>query len=417
VAWIEELGKLYAPFVAQTAQALLPVFEFDMAEQVRDLAFETWAELCNAARDGQQTDIVAQLVHEFLNRMLPQMEGTDTEALKTRADGVAACIRNAGPGILSAEQLSQIAQIALNLMSNSFKRQEEAQNKTKSKDDDADEDDVDNEEEVALRQGCCEVMNSLMVHNQDTFTVQALPLCMPLVQQLIQPSIPVANRQLAMHLVCGVLEHLDTRVTAHWPQFLPQMLQDILNPMPEARQPACSAAGLAAKNPAFAQFAVETANKLVQVVSESRGRAKKKSEKPAQACADAALTAIASILEHHQPTVAALQTQMWNAWLQGLPCQEDETEGKRNHDTLLQLTLKENRDVLGEGGANLPHVLTVLVDVCDSEMCSEETSKGIGKLVLTLGQANLEQLAQKLSQKHQKKLLRIVKEASMESSV
>eukprot|EP00971_Amphidinium_carterae_P300389 5968138-Amphidinium_carterae.3 len=74
----QELGKLYAPFVAQTAQvatptitpgtcnrmdhwsldnkdrgyeALLPVFDFSI-EEIRDLAFETWGELCRAAREG-----------------------------------------------------------------------------------------------------------------------------------------------------------------------------------------------------------------------------------------------------------------------------------------------------------------------------------------------------------------------------
>ena len=44
----EELGKLYAPFVAQTAQAMLPVFDFSMDEGIGDVAFESWGLLCQS---------------------------------------------------------------------------------------------------------------------------------------------------------------------------------------------------------------------------------------------------------------------------------------------------------------------------------------------------------------------------------
>merc|ERR1719464_1462282 len=72
--FVEELGKNYAPFVPQTATALLPVFEFSMAEEIRNIAFETWGELCRAARDGGMPEAVTQLVHELLNRLLPKLE-------------------------------------------------------------------------------------------------------------------------------------------------------------------------------------------------------------------------------------------------------------------------------------------------------------------------------------------------------
>merc|ERR1719162_2730225 len=44
--FVEELGEMYAPFVAQTAHALVLVFDFSMDEQIRELAFETWGLLC-----------------------------------------------------------------------------------------------------------------------------------------------------------------------------------------------------------------------------------------------------------------------------------------------------------------------------------------------------------------------------------
>jgi len=414
--FVEELGKLYAPFVAQTAQALLPVFEFSMAEQIRDLAFETWGELCRAARDGGQPEVLTQLVHEFLNRILPKLEADgseDAEALKTRADGVKTCLNKAGPGILSAQQVRHIGQIAMNALAASFKRVEAEKSAAKpnAPDEEEEADGEDEEEEPALQIACCEVMGALMQHHPDIFVAEGLPLCLPLVQQLIQPSVPEVNRKLAVFLACDMLEHLETRVTGQWPQFMPQVLQDVLHRSPELRQPACYAVSLAAKNPAFAQFAAETAATLVKVITESRGRAKKKSEKPAQAAADNALSALAEVLVHHQQSVAASEAQMWAVWLQGLPCQEDDEEGKRNHGRLLQMVVAERREVVGDAGANLPQVLSIIVDVYKTDMASEETSKGIGQLVVKLGEERLKQFAGQLKEKQQKKLMRIHREA------
>jgi len=238
---------------------------------------------------------------------------------------------------------------------------------------------------------------------------------MPIVQQLVQPSMPESKRKIAIFLACDMLEHLETRITAQWPQFLPQVIADVVSPSPEIRQPACYAVALAAKNPAFAQFAVETSQTLMKVITDARARAKKKSERPAQAVADNALSAIAEILVHHQPTTAALEGQLWSVWLQALPCQEDEEEGKKNHGILLQMVQAEKREVVGEGGANLPQVFSILVDVYKTDMATEETSKGIGQLVLKVGEARLGQLAQQLKEKQQKKLLRIHREAQQAS--
>merc|ERR1711881_253207 len=119
-------------------------------------------------------------------------------------------------------------------------------------------------------------------------------------------------------------EHLGSRVTAQWPSFLPMALQDLANPDDELRQPACYAVIWAAKDPAFASMAAEVATKLAQMIVSTRGLSKKKSSEPAQSCADNALSALVSLLEHQQPAVAASEAELWKAWLGGLPCKVDD---------------------------------------------------------------------------------------------
>lgn len=81
-----------------------------MEDGIRDLAFETWGQLCRSAREGSQVQTVRDLVVEFLKRVLPKFEATklDQQELKTSAEGVTSCLKEAGKGILQAEELRHI---------------------------------------------------------------------------------------------------------------------------------------------------------------------------------------------------------------------------------------------------------------------------------------------------------------------
>eukprot|EP00929_Paragymnodinium_shiwhaense_P000644 TRINITY_DN100890_c0_g1_i1.p1 TRINITY_DN100890_c0_g1~~TRINITY_DN100890_c0_g1_i1.p1 ORF type:complete len:1112 (-),score=403.40 TRINITY_DN100890_c0_g1_i1:307-3642(-) len=419
--FVEELGGKYAPFVAQTAQALLPVFEFSMGEEVRELAFETWGQLCNAAREGNQPDVLAQLVQEFMNRILAKIKGSeslDLEALKTRSDGVTYTLKKAGPGILNAEQVTQISDVAMGTLEESIKRREASKSGFKppprvtiTQDDEEDADEDDEADEMNLRIAACEMLGALMMHHPDLFVQGVLPKAMLALQNFLQ-STDATDTRLAYFLACDMLEHLQGRITGQWPQFMPQLLQGIVNADTNLRQPACYGASLAAKEPAFAPLAAETASKLAEVITQSRSRTKKKSERPAQACADNALSALMEVMRCHSATVASNEAQLWNVWVQGLPCQEDEQEGKKNHQFLLQMVDAEKAQVIGANCEHLPHILGVFVDIYKTDMASDETSAAIGKLFLKFGQAKLEQMAGQLKDKQQKKLLRIYREAS-----
>mmetsp|Transcript_65759 Transcript_65759/g.140684 ORF Transcript_65759/g.140684 Transcript_65759/m.140684 type:complete len:1127 (+) Transcript_65759:110-3490(+) len=421
--FVDELGKAYVPFVAQTATALLPVFEFSMAEEIRDLAFETWGLLCGCARDGGQVQVVSDLVMEFLKRILPKLETTeiDLEALKTRADGVTTCLKRAGPGILSADQVNHLCKVSMTLLAESLKRREEgAQDNIKrvaavggDEDGDLDLDGEENEDEEGLRVGLNEIVGAIMQHHPDLFVAAAngFPTYAEMSTRLLQTGVNPEDRKLSLFLICDFLEHLGGRVVAQWPQFLPGLLEDILHQSAELRQPACYGASLAAKDPAFAPLATGAASKLAQVVTETRARAKKKSEKIAQACADNALSALGEIVMNHQPSLGAGAEQLWGIWLAGLPCQEDEQEGVRNHKLLLKLIMQERAEVVGAGGCNLQKLFAMLVDLYKTDMVDDETNVGIGQLALKIGEASLEQYAAQYSAKQRKKLQRIVRES------
>ncbi|CAK0839121.1 unnamed protein product [Prorocentrum cordatum] len=414
--FVQELRKGYAPFVAQTAHALLPVFDFSMDEGIRSLAYETWGQLCQCARDGGQVQVASELVMEFLKRILPKFEEAeiDVAALKSRADGVTCCLKKAGPDILSMEQVEHIGSTAMRYLGESLQRRDQAAKGPPPgvqlpEDEDGGRDEEDEAEETNLRVALAEIAGAIMEHHPAAFVQQCFQSYLSLVLRLFE-SADREDRKLSLFVTCDFLEHLGTRVTTHWPQFMPKLLQDVRHESAELRQPACYGISLAARDPAFSEIAAAAATELVEVITKARQKAKKKSERPAQAVADNALSALVAILLNHQPAVAATEAQLWAVWLGGLPCQVDDEEGERNHKTLLRLVEQEIMGVV-RPGANMPRLLAILVDVYQTDMVDQATSEGIGRLALRVGEAGLEGLAAQFTEKQRKKLLRVVREA------
>merc|ERR1711865_610765 len=335
--------------------------------------------------------------------------------MKTKADGMTCILKKAGPNILQLEQVKSLVELTIKAMMQSFARREEnaqekAKGKAAGKDDDADED-LGMDEEESLRIALAETAGALMKHHPEAFVACGLERYLNLVTTLTQSN-DASDRKLILFIACDFLDHLGPSAVAHWDKFLPLVLEDVLCPDATRRQPACFGISLAAREAAFAPVALDAAKKLSQVVTQSRGRAKKKSERPAQACADNALSGLIVLLQNHKEALGASQEQLWDLWLQALPCQEDEEEGVRNHKNLLKFVMEERIEVLKQGAVNFPKVLAILVDQYKTPMCDEETNRGIQQLVLNLGQAKLEQFATSLTEKQKKKLLRVHREAT-----
>mmetsp|Transcript_32082 Transcript_32082/g.51405 ORF Transcript_32082/g.51405 Transcript_32082/m.51405 type:complete len:1109 (+) Transcript_32082:54-3380(+) len=413
--FVGELKQSYSPFVEATAKALLPVFEFDMDEGVRDMGFETWGGLCQAAREAGQGAMTTELVAEFMKRMLPKLEEDstaqhfDVAAMRTRADGVSCCLKKGGKGILSPEQVKGIGTVAVEALQKSLVRREKFETDKKqalAAGKDAPEE-VDEEDEDGFRIALGEVLGALMEVAPDEFAGCSLQPLLVLVEKMLQSGV-VADRKLVLFIICDFLGHLGARIHAQWQQLMPILLQDLTNADSALRQPACYGISLAAKDPNFAAMAQQAAEILAKVITETRGRSKKKSEKPAQAAADNALSALVSILQNHQASVASASAQLWEVWYNGMPCQEDEEEGQKNNKILVQLIMSENPAALNL----LPKLLAVLVDAYKTDMAEKETSSAIAGLCVKLGEAKLQQVGAGFTEKQKKKLTRIMREAA-----
>merc|ERR1719171_169985 len=293
----------------------------------------------------------------------------------------------------------------------SFKRRdtEEASKKGKqTKDEDGDEDEEEGDSEDMVRHNAANVMSSLMKHHADSFVAQGLPMYLQVVQALLAPGKKVEDRQLGLFMCSIIGEDLGARAVPHWNSFVPQVLQDLQNEEPTLRERACYAVSFLGRESAFASQAADVATKLAAVITKTRAMPKKKSAKPHQTAADSAVSALGELLMAHEATLGAQAAQLWGTWVGSLPCQEDEAEGIRNHKVLLKLMQAQKPEVVAAG---LPKLLAILIDLYKTDMSDDELSADIGKLLMAAGEAQIQSMATSFTEKQQKKIVRIFKEA------
>jgi hypothetical protein len=428
--FVEELGVKFADFIPQTANALLPVFDFPMGEEIRQLAFDCWGHLLTSAREAGRNDVLKELLKRMLSQIIPQMQEkvqgsmVNVQAVNTRAEGVTTCLKKAGPNVLEASDVKHIISTVTTLVTESFERRAEydkanieakSQRKPLQIEEDDAEEEAGDEDDEALRIHLNEIAGALMQHHPDIFIAEGLQAYLTLVDQLIQRSMQITtesqleDRKLAVFVICDFLEHLGEKAVPHWPKFIEHLLGCIVHEKQELRQPACYGASLAAKQAEFAPYATEVAKKLSEIIIAARqGKKKKKSDRPVQACADNAVSALAEILLNHQGV--ANRAELWSVWHGGLPCETDDEEAVKNHKLLLRLVEQQMPEVLGEGQQNLPRFLGIFIDVYKSELADDATSNGIAKLFRSAG-PQLEKYASAFSDKQKKKVQRIMRDA------
>merc|ERR1719159_1554677 len=191
-----ELGGAYMDCIQVTAEALLPLLVIPedvpvFLDEVREAAFKTWAALIKSAKAGaterNATDtITPQLLQTLLSRVSAGMEtDTDPDTVGSAADGIAECLKSAGPGHLNEAQAQGLVQKAFEHIDRSFARSQQGATPfgkaAAGKDEDGDEDDDEADSEMVCRRHLIEVLEGVMLTAPQVF-VSCLPFCSQKIQ-------------------------------------------------------------------------------------------------------------------------------------------------------------------------------------------------------------------------------------------
>merc|ERR1719460_682742 len=176
---VDELEDAYAPYIKDTATAMLKVFDFELGEEVREEAFEVWASLITVAKTTSNTAVLRELLQSLMGRVLSAMETTDDLAWElTQANGLSQCLKAAGSGILQDTEVGTICTQVFKLFKESLERRENLDKDGVAEPDDDDDEvqhDADSDDfnvvtvDIRIRAALCEILGAVMNHHPDNF--------------------------------------------------------------------------------------------------------------------------------------------------------------------------------------------------------------------------------------------------------
>jgi len=407
-----EMEVAFAEFVQPSAQALHPLLTATddvtmLCDEARSAAFQCWALLIKCATQAGNQTLAVQLLQEFLKPVCQSIANDkDADTIREACDGMAQCIKHAGPGCLGAAEFEQITQMMFKLIDDSMARTNEmktakAKGSTGAPQElmpDEDEDETFEDDEEQCRRSLEEVLGSLMEVMPDTF-VNALQFCQEKMKVWLNDA---KNCTLALFLACDLLQHLKEKSAPLWPIMFPAIFAALTNQDAEIRIPAAYAINLASPIPAFAEAAPEAIAKLTAILSAPAP--KKRREEKAKVAMDNAVAAMLALAVNKPDQCPP---SAFGLVLAKLPMKDDEEEAKKVHKLLVQQVKANNSRLMGDG--NLVKILQVLAEIYKQDNMSEkETDADVVAIFKTLGPAGIQQHAAGFSEKQQKKIERIL---------
>jgi hypothetical protein len=417
----DELEEAFAPYVKDTATAMLKVFDFELGEDVREIAFEVWASLIAIARKTNNSAVLRELLQSLMSRVLGEMEKTDDLGWElTQANGLSLCIKAAGPSVLQENEISATCAQVFKLFKESLERRDRIdQEGGPQVDDDEDEvqHDADSDDfnvvtvDIRIRAALCEVLGAVMQHHADLFVKLISTDLLQLVERfLTQTNVKHKDeeKKLAVYVICDIIDHLKDRAVNLWPKLVPTLIQCVADPDPKIAQAAAFGLALAAPNPQFAAFAPQATAQL-QALLPTMEKKGKKHKVRSLGVRDNAVSAYGLLLRHHRAAVpAAADPAVWKQWLGYLPLKHDEEEAVKVHEMLIVLVLEQHAELLGKDYAHLPKILEIIAEIYgNTDLVTDDTTSKIHTMIKTLGEAGLSKFGASLSPKQQKKIMRI----------
>lgn len=420
-----EMEGAFFDYVPQTAEAILPLLSTSdelalLCDEARSSAFQAWAALIKCARlgsierGGQQSELPRTLLTTFLQRVIAAMQkDDDPSTLQDAADGVAECLKNAGPGVFGGEDLLQLVRQLFVFIDESFERTRLEESKKQSESVSApaelqhDEDDADVlDDEEECRRSLAQALGAAMQSDPASF-MPCLPECASRMTQWLPNK---QNKVIALYLACDVIRHLKEQSESVWPVFMSTVFESLADEDPDVRIAASYAINLAAPLASFAEAAPEAFKRLAHILSVS---APKNRDAKAKSAADNAVSALLTLAKE-KPTLCPSNVPVWQIITGALPIKEDEEEAKKCHKTIVDLLVAQHAPLLGPDNAYLGKVLSALAEVhLQEDLCTKETDGLIARVFKMIPADNLSKLAGDFSEKQQKKIEKLLASESV----
>ncbi|KAI9907041.1 hypothetical protein PsorP6_004517 [Peronosclerospora sorghi] len=378
-----DLEGWFYPYVAEVAQVMIPLIDFEYVEDIRIVSSLTMAKLLNGAVDGTLNhghgatapQFPQQLLEKFFEPMLKGLqEEQDLECLGAFAEAMSAvlevCNESREKGVevgVSLEHVPRIVEIFKTVASNSAERLMTQHHENQQDEDYDAEAALQQTENDELEEGIFRSMVDsigwiVKIQKEAFFPIFKTHLQAFVTPLLEQKTMPMLRCQ-AICIIDDIIEHCGTAAQELLPLFLNHLVQGLEDQSPAVIQASAYGIGVSAEKcgAAFDPFCQNALEKLVYLVNVSTHV----DDDEIRAARDNAISAVAKICLARESAVDA--ARIWPMWLSWLPIRTDVLEARDVHSRLIALVNSGNAHVLGVDYANLGQILKILASaLCTS---------------------------------------------------
>ena len=189
------------------------------------------------------------------------------------------------------------------------------------------------------------------------------------------------EKTLGLLLVDDMAEFLKQEIIENiWDNICAILIKYSNNKDDEVRNAACYGLGVFSQSTTknFMKYYKDILTNLISAINMPIDANLPKNEKKEKRFAkDNAVSALGKILKYHESELGGDAENILDMWINNMPITQDEDEGKINNQFLLDILMKDQKKVLGNGNKNLQQIIVILSKAYDSEMSDDSMDNSI----------------------------------------
>eukprot|EP01097_Dermamoeba_algensis_P002108 TRINITY_DN1837_c0_g3_i1.p1 TRINITY_DN1837_c0_g3~~TRINITY_DN1837_c0_g3_i1.p1 ORF type:complete len:1076 (-),score=326.43 TRINITY_DN1837_c0_g3_i1:39-3266(-) len=375
--FVSELKEHFFDFVEPIGKIAIPLITFYYHDDVRSASAQTMAPLLRAATTGlekrgkSKQEAFGLFEHIFSKLIEGAKAEPDVEITFHMVEGLHEIIEIMGENCLSEEKMAVLIELIKTLFTDFNERR--ADRLEKGRELDVDEEEAENlerenEKEEDLLAAISEVITKLCKYQKSSF-IKYVDVLIPYIISFLAPTNRAHDRQIGICVFDDLIEHLGQPALPYVQHILPTLIASITDPDPAVRQAAVYGAGVIAQTGGahVASVIPELAKQLLIAIQHPESR-----NEDNVFATENAIGALGKIILYQS---SAINSAEWMPiWFGLLPVTEDKLESPSTYGLLCSFVESNHPHLLGAGGQNLPRLLTILVDLLDSDLVDQAVS-------------------------------------------
>jgi len=376
------LRSAFFPYVREVATALVPLINFFFNDDVRSSTVGSLAALVDVvvAKGPEQKPLLAELAGKIFENLLIVIDSeVDMDIYLLEVGTLCDVIDRVGSGVFTEQQMAA----ACKLVHQEMKKKIKAIKAAREEEEEDVQDEVNDEDENETISNCeeaitelADVLGKLLKWNGPQFVGIYGQEFSLFNAGLLATTSSAVERQVGICIFDDLIEFGGPQALNFIGTFLPLVSEYIADSSPSVRQAAVYGMGICGQNGGdiFGLVARQVLERLHLVV-----RAPDAKDEDNNVCTENAISAIGRIVRF-QAAKIDFEASL-DAWLKLLPILEDTEESKVVYNNLLYFIQHHSAAVFGEGGRNLPLILSIFAQTLDTDLLDAQLSTSFRQIM------------------------------------